>query len=117
MQEESLENEVLSELISIKISNKKMTQAEFDAIWKNIMPHTDLVYNCLDDNHCYGEYTVKNGKKTATCEFCGTTITVNDCSCNCHSKNSFIAFFWKILNFLQKLFGTNRTCACGVAHY
>ncbi len=39
-----------------------------------------------------------------------------DCSCNCH-KSGFMGFIWKILRFFYKLFGTNKTCDCGAAHY
>ncbi len=39
-----------------------------------------------------------------------------DCSCNCH-KGGIAGFFFKIILFFQKLFRTNKTCACGVAHY
>lgn len=38
-----------------------------------------------------------------------------DCSCNCHA-GGIKAFFFKILNFFQKLFGKNKVCACGVKH-
>ncbi len=38
-----------------------------------------------------------------------------NCSCNCH-KSGIVNFFWKIINFFQKLFGQNKTCACGVKH-
>ena len=38
-----------------------------------------------------------------------------DCSCNCH-KGGISGFFFKILNFFQKLFGQNKVCACGVKH-
>lgn len=37
------------------------------------------------------------------------------CSCNCH-KGGIKGFFFKILNFFQKLFGKNKVCACGVKH-
>ena len=40
----------------------------------------------------------------------------NDCSHLCH-KSGFMGFIWKLLNFFQKLFKTNPTCACGAAHY
>ncbi len=40
----------------------------------------------------------------------------NSCSCNCH-KNGFMGFIWKIILFFNKLFKTNRECACGIAHY
>ena len=35
------------------------------------------------------------------------------CDHNCH-KNGF---FWKILNFINRLFGLNKVCECGVSHY
>lgn len=41
---------------------------------------------------------------------------VKNCSCNCH-KGGIAGFFFKIILFFQKLFRTNKTCACGVAHY
>lgn len=49
------------------------------------------------------------------CTTCGKTITDN-CSCNCH-KSGFMGFMWKIVNFFNKLFKNNRTCACGAVHY
>lgn len=42
--------------------------------------------------------------------------TNENCSCNCH-KSGFMGFIWKIIIFFQKLFKTNQTCACGIAHY
>ena len=47
------------------------------------------------------------------CDNCGKAV---DCSCNCH-KTGFMGFIWKIILFFNKLFKTNKTCACGVAHY
>lgn len=38
-----------------------------------------------------------------------------DCSCNCH-KGGISGFFFKILNFFQKIFGKNKVCACGAKH-
>ena len=57
----------------------------------------------IDENH--------NG----ACDNCNSDL-VGNCSCNCH-KSGFMGFIWKILNFFYKLFGTNRSCACGVYHY
>lgn len=114
----------------------ELDQAEFDAIWKEkVVPFFDMMINCLDGNHPYGEYISNNdateeadGTKTATCEFCGATDTVIDegskidnndnikCSCNCH-KSGIMGLIWKIINFFYKIFGMNKTCACGVAHY
>ena len=39
----------------------------------------------------------------------------DNCSCNCH-KGGISGFFFKILNFFQKLFGMNKVCVCGVEH-
>lgn len=41
--------------------------------------------------------------------------SADDCSCNCH-KGGIAGFFFKIINFFQKLFGMNKVCACGVKH-
>lgn len=54
-----------------------------------------------------------NGDK---CADCGESKIENYCSCNCH-KSGFMGFIWKILRFFYKLFGTNKTCDCGAAHY
>ena len=49
------------------------------------------------------------------CDSCSKEMTGN-CSCICH-KSGFMGFIWKIINFFNKLFKTNKICACGVAHY
>lgn len=41
--------------------------------------------------------------------------TKKDCSCNCH-KGGISGFFFKLINFFEKLFGKNKVCACGVKH-
>lgn len=41
--------------------------------------------------------------------------STDNCSCNCHA-GGIKAFFFKLLNFFQKLFGMNKVCACGVKH-
>ena len=58
-------------------------------------------------------YTSSTGHKYngQTCVNCG-----KKCSCNCH-KSGFMGFIWKIILFFNKLFKTNKTCACGVKHY
>ena len=37
------------------------------------------------------------------------------CSCNCH-KGGISGFFFRIINFFQKLFGMNKICECGAKH-
>ena len=39
-----------------------------------------------------------------------------NCSCNCH-KTGISKFFFNFILFFQRLFGSNKTCVCGVAHY
>ena len=41
--------------------------------------------------------------------------TINNCTCKCH-KSGIIGLFYKIVIFIQKLFGQNKVCICGVAH-
>ena len=79
----------------------------------------------------------EQGFTTFTCE-CGATYadgyvdatghsdTDNDGYCNncdellcdhaCH-KSGISGFFWKITCFFSKLFGSNKFCECGAAHY
>ncbi len=38
------------------------------------------------------------------------------CDHNCH-KGGILGFIWRITNFFNKLFGVNKVCECGVAHY
>lgn len=87
-----------------------------------------------------------NGFTTHTCTVCGDTYTDNtvpatghkdengdgicdicqeeikadpskNCTHICHNKNSFVQFIYKIVRFFWKLFGINKYCSCGVAHY
>lgn len=53
--------------------------------------------------------------QNGVCTECGDSKS-NNCSCNCH-KTGFMGFIWKILRFFYKLFGMNKVCSCGVAHY
>ncbi|MBR2414034.1 MAG: leucine-rich repeat domain-containing protein [Clostridia bacterium] len=39
-----------------------------------------------------------------------------NCDHLCH-KSGILGIFWKIIRFLQKLFGMNPVCECGKAHY
>lgn len=51
------------------------------------------------------------------CDMCMSIIDpTKNCSCNCH-KSGFSGLIWKILCFFYKIFGTNRVCGCGAAHY
>ena len=39
-----------------------------------------------------------------------------ECNHSCH-KEGITGFFWRIINVINMLFGLNKTCDCGVAHY
>ena len=62
------------------------------------------------------------------CDTCGTNLGTStptepdtpdepekNCSCNCH-KGGISGFFFKLINFFEKLFGKNKVCKCGVKH-
>lgn len=101
------------------------------AVWKNhthnyastITPATctengtiTYICNCGDS---YSEVITSNGHifdaHDENCQTCGFDRTDN-CSCNCH-KGGIAGFFFKIILFFQRIFKTNKTCACGIAHY
>ena len=60
-----------------------------------------------DDNENVGNEDNNNEEVTDPSE---------NCSCNCH-KSGISNFFFKIGLFFQKIFGSNKYCGCGVAHY
>lgn len=45
-----------------------------------------------------------------------TTDDTEECGCGCH-KTGISKFFFNLILFFQKLFGSNQICDCGVAHY
>lgn len=73
-------------------------------------------YSCA----CGDSYTEEipatgHGFDGSKCKNCGFDKAEN-CSCNCH-KGGIVGFFWKIINFFQKLFKTKEFCACGAKHW
>ncbi len=81
-------------------------------------------YTCECGDSYTTDYVVATGhcdnNTDGVCDGCGIELeTDNDgdnCSCMCH-KSGIMGFIWKILNFFYKMFGMNKTCACGIAHY
>ncbi|MBR2952989.1 MAG: leucine-rich repeat domain-containing protein [Clostridia bacterium] len=65
-------------------------------------------------------------KDTVTLEATGHEDADNDGYCNdcdfqicnhhCH-KSGILGFLWKILNIFNRIFGLNKVCECGAAHY
>ena len=73
----------------------------------------------------------KDTNKDNKCDVCSAEIIVKDeaegdsgntgtetnkCTCNCH-KSGIAKIFFNIVLFFQKLFGINKECVCGAAHY
>ena len=51
------------------------------------------------------------------CDACPELLDPSvECDHNCH-KGGISGFFWKIINFFNKLFGLSKTCECGATHY
>ena len=107
---------------------------------------TIIVPTCKETGKAVGlclncKYTIENKLSTVDhqdvnpvdnkCDFCGKLLGSIDiipddkeeekeedekCNCNCHAIGIRGLIFDFIL-FLQRLFGLNKTCKCGVAHY
>jgi len=63
---------------------------------------------------------------TATCEITYDKNGQNDilqltnvlpCKHICHSENRFAKFIWRVIVFICKIFGIDKTCKCGVKHF
>ncbi len=58
-----------------------------------------------------------DGDDDGCCDNCDEVLDPSKaCDHNCHKKG-IKGFFWKIVNFFNKLFGKKQYCECGVAHY
>lgn len=72
-----------------------------------------VTYFCDCGDSYTDSFTPKKGHtyNGQTCIDCG-----DNCSCNCH-KGGISGFFWKIINFFNKLFKNNQECKCGAKHW
>ncbi len=75
------------------------------------------VYLCQCDHSYNGDIISATGHDYDgdVCKNCDKS-KVDNCTCNCH-KGGISGLIWKILRIFFKLFGVNKTCGCGVAHY
>ena len=75
------------------------------------------ISSCMNCDYTETKNVLAKGHnyKEGVCADCGDK-KIENCSCNCH-KTGFMSFIWKILRFFYKLFGMNKVCGCGVAHY
>ncbi len=80
----------------------------------------------LDENSDYKVFPKLPHKDTdgdGLCDECRGKIYADDsgsdksCGCMCHNDSFLMQFFYKIAKFFWKLFGTNKSCACGYVHY
>ncbi|MBQ6862853.1 MAG: leucine-rich repeat domain-containing protein [Clostridia bacterium] len=74
-----------------------------------------MLYVC----ECGDSYTERipaldhaDADKNSECDRCGVAF----CDHICH-QDGILGFFWKIMQFFWKMFGTNPVCECGAAHY
>ncbi len=80
----------------------------------------------LDKNSDYTVYPALGHSDTdgdGLCDDCRGKVyndgsgTDKSCGCMCHNDSWLMQFFYKIAKFFWKLFGSNKTCACGTVHY
>lgn len=77
-------------------------------------------YAIFETDHlsCYvlvEEHVHIYGEDEAICTDYGFDRT-ESCNHNCH-KTGIAGFFWKIINFFNKIFKIKQYCDCGVSHY
>ena len=75
--------------------------------------YTTYTCNCGDRYVKYAEATGhQDAHNDGICDNCEIQL----CDHSCH-KEGITGFFWRIVNVFNMLFGLNKTCECGVAHY
>ena len=115
--------------ISLEINNEKIQPKGYITVKiplpEHFNPETTAVYYISDNNTVKLESKIENGfvifetdhfSLYAIVDKFENTNPAENCSCNCH-KGGIMGFFWKIINFFNKLLKNNQQCKCGVAHY
>ncbi len=106
--------------------NEQINKTFLPATGHTLTWHTLSVATCQTDGVAHGYcdncdyYEVETISKTdhadnngdGECDTCDLVL----CDHDCH-KGGFAGFIWMITNFFNRLFGSNKTCSCGVAHY
>ena len=78
-----------------------------DVCDKSINPDADCDKNGHTDSN-----------KDGVCDKCGETMPeVKNCTCICHKSSRFAKFIYKLFRFFWRIFGMNKSCACGKVHY
>ena len=73
-------------------------------------------YTCECGDSYIADYVEANGHNDDNNDGYCDTCEFHICDHNCH-KSGITGFFWKIVCFFSKLFGANKFCECGKAHY
>lgn len=81
-------------------------------------------YTCECSDSYVADYVDATGHadndNNGYCDICSENIEVespsNNCDCGCH-KSGIKKIIYIIVLFFQRLFGLNKTCDCGIAHY
>lgn len=84
---------------------KKCSVCGTVTVAQQIIDKVDCVNNDGDDMCDYCEKDMPTNEPDAT-----------DCSCSCH-KGGISGLIFKIILFFQRIFGMNKECKCGIAHY
>ena len=71
-------------------------------------------HNLVEGDCTNCDYTVDTGNEDNNDN--DVTDPSDDCDCNCH-KSGVQKFFFDFILLFQRIFGTNKECSCGVAHY
>jgi len=69
----------------------------------------------LNANIHFNYCTHPNKDGNGICDKCEKLLV--DCGCMCHNDNDFMSILWKIIRFFYQIFGMNKYCECGMAHY
>ncbi len=80
------------------------------------LTHKDDNGDYLCDNDCGHKFEKPVDPTPDTPDEPTDEPTDDNCDHLCH-KDGILGFFWKIISFLQRLFGIQQYCDCGVLHY
>ena len=81
-------------------------------------------YTCECGDNYVDDYVDTTGHadndNNGYCDICSETVEVenpsDNCNCGCH-QTGIKKIIYVIVLFFQHLFGLNKTCDCGIAHY
>lgn len=115
--------------ISLEINNQKIQPKGYITVKiplpEYFTPETTAVYYIGDNNMVKLESKIENGFVIFETDHFSLYAIVDEfenenqsenCSHNCH-KGGISGFFWKIINFFNKIFKLKQFCDCGAKHW